>query len=151
MADNTIHDPDLLAVTTILRGVMFFISLQAVLSDSAVIVLLPDNRYNLKRWVRGLESHLVLGEHVPVNPAALAFADTLAASDLYEHRHILGSVFLIETEMGPHLQFASVELFRPMTLFTRLPRRPQVLDGRWDRFRVGLEKYGNDLSCTGKF
>ena len=43
-------------------------------------------------------------------------------------------------------QLGAEELGGPVTLFTRFPGRPQIVNRRWDRFRVRIESHREDLA-----
>ena len=61
------------------------------------------------------------------------------------------NIFLVKTEVGADLQFAPVELLRPVALLTGLPCRPQVLDGGRNGPWKGIEEYSQHLPGTGQF
>src|SRR5579863_8902191 len=63
----------------------------------------------------------------------------------------LRRVFFIVFVAGVDEEFVAGETLRPVTLFASFPRRPEVLDGRRNRTRIGVEGYGGNLAQSGKF
>src|SRR5450756_1137674 len=67
------------------------------------------------------------------------------AADLQQQYRDLTRVLLVLGEMRAHDELFAAELLRPVALLARFPRGTKVLDGRWDRPGISLERHREDL------
>ena len=103
------------------------------------------------RLQRGIGGHVLHGsgeEHVHVDPLHPA-GHLVAATGLHQHLHRAPAVRLVLREVEPLAQLRAVELARPVALLARLRGRPQMLDRRRDRPRIGTGHHRHHLPHAG--